>query len=102
MAGDRSNGSQEATEIYLSCLFEDTNLAAIRVRRATVMPKDMHLVRKFREQRCHAYTTAKWKFIVEGPGCRSQSKAESWIRPKARLKEDCGSSITQYANDTAL
>ncbi|KAJ1347822.1 histone H3.1 [Parelaphostrongylus tenuis] len=39
---------QEATEIYLSCLFEDTNLAAIHVRRVTIMPKDMQLVRKLR------------------------------------------------------
>ncbi|KAJ1353830.1 histone H3.2 [Parelaphostrongylus tenuis] len=39
---------QEATEIYLSCLFEDTNLAAIHVRRITIMPKDMQLVRKLR------------------------------------------------------
>ncbi|KAJ1360854.1 histone H3.1 [Parelaphostrongylus tenuis] len=39
---------QEATEVYLACLFEDTNLAAIHARRITIMPKDMQLVRRLR------------------------------------------------------
>ncbi|KAJ1355240.1 centromeric DNA-binding histone H3-like protein cse4 [Parelaphostrongylus tenuis] len=39
---------QEATEVYLVCLFEDTNLAAIHARRITIMPRDMQLVRRLR------------------------------------------------------
>ncbi|KJH41086.1 core histone H2A/H2B/H3/H4 [Dictyocaulus viviparus] len=39
---------QEATEVYLTCMFEDTNLAAIHARRVTIMPKDMNLVRRLR------------------------------------------------------
>jgi histone H3 len=34
---------QEASEAYLIGLFEDTNLCAIRVKRVTIMPKDMML-----------------------------------------------------------
>uniref|UniRef100_A0A183GWM3 Histone domain-containing protein n=1 Tax=Heligmosomoides polygyrus TaxID=6339 RepID=A0A183GWM3_HELPZ len=32
----------------LTCLFEDTNLAAIHAKRVTIMPKDIHLVRRIR------------------------------------------------------
>lgn len=39
---------QEAAELYLTCIFEDCNLAAIHARRITIMPKDMHLVRRLR------------------------------------------------------
>ncbi|KAJ1355246.1 centromeric DNA-binding histone H3-like protein cse4 [Parelaphostrongylus tenuis] len=39
---------QEATEVYLACLFDDTNLAAIHARRITIMPRDMQLVRRLR------------------------------------------------------
>ncbi|KAL6726639.1 hypothetical protein Aduo_008591 [Ancylostoma duodenale] len=39
---------QEAAEVYLTCMFEDCNLAAIHARRVTIMPKDMHLVRRLR------------------------------------------------------
>ncbi|EPB70245.1 core histone H2A/H2B/H3/H4 [Ancylostoma ceylanicum] len=39
---------QEAAEVYLTCMFEDSNLAAIHARRVTIMPKDMHLVRRLR------------------------------------------------------
>ncbi|KIH45993.1 core histone H2A/H2B/H3/H4 [Ancylostoma duodenale] len=47
----QSNGLlalQEAAEVYLTCMFEDSNLAAIHARRVTIMPKDMHLVRRLR------------------------------------------------------
>jgi histone H3 len=36
---------QEASEPYLVCLFEDTNLCAIHGKRVTIMPKDMRLAR---------------------------------------------------------
>ncbi|PIO56643.1 core histone H2A/H2B/H3/H4, partial [Teladorsagia circumcincta] len=39
---------QEAAEVYLTCLFEDTNLAAIHARRVTIMPRDISLVRRIR------------------------------------------------------
>ncbi|ETN77887.1 core histone H2A/H2B/H3/H4 [Necator americanus] len=39
---------QEAAEVYLTCMFEDTNLVAIHARRVTIMPKDIHLVRRLR------------------------------------------------------
>uniref|UniRef100_K4BRS4 Core Histone H2A/H2B/H3 domain-containing protein n=1 Tax=Solanum lycopersicum TaxID=4081 RepID=K4BRS4_SOLLC len=32
---------QEAAEVYLVGLFEDTNLCAIHAKRFTIMPKDM-------------------------------------------------------------
>ena len=35
---------QDAAEMYLVHLFEDSNLCAIHGKCVTVMPKDMHLV----------------------------------------------------------
>ena len=43
---------QEATEAYLIGLFEDMNLAAIHGKRVTIMPRDMHLARRIRGERC--------------------------------------------------
>ena len=42
---------QEASEAYLVCLFEDTNLCAIHTKRVTIMPKDIQLVRCIRGKR---------------------------------------------------
>ena len=42
---------QEASELYLLGLFEDTNLCAIHARRQTIMPKDMQLARRIRGER---------------------------------------------------
>lgn len=42
---------QEASEAYLTGLFEDTNLCAIHARRVTIMPKDMQLARRIRGER---------------------------------------------------
>ena len=39
---------QESAETYLVGLFEDTNLAAIHVKRVTIMPKDIILARRIR------------------------------------------------------
>ncbi len=39
---------QEASEVYLTSLFEDTNLCAIHAKRVTIMPKDMQLARRIR------------------------------------------------------
>ena len=39
---------QEASEAYLTSLFEDTNLCAIHAKRITIMPKDMQLARRIR------------------------------------------------------
>jgi histone H3 len=39
---------QEASEVYLIGLFEDTNLCAIHVKRVTIMPKDIQLARRIR------------------------------------------------------
>ncbi|VDK71486.1 unnamed protein product [Gongylonema pulchrum] len=39
---------QEAAEVYLTCLFEDTNLAAIHGKRVTIFPKDIQFVRRLR------------------------------------------------------
>jgi histone H3 len=39
---------QEASEAFLTGLFEDTNLCAIHAKRVTIMPKDMQLARKIR------------------------------------------------------
>lgn len=39
---------QEASEAYLTGLFEDTNLCAIHAKRVTIMPKDIHLARRIR------------------------------------------------------
>ncbi|XGW04849.1 hypothetical protein V3C99_015766 [Haemonchus contortus] len=39
---------QESSEVYLTCMFEDTNLAAIHARRVTIMPRDISLVRRIR------------------------------------------------------
>ena len=43
---------QEATEVYLVGLFEDTNLCAIHAKRVTIMPRDMQLARRIRGERC--------------------------------------------------
>ncbi len=42
---------QEASEAYLTSLFEDTNLCAIHAKRVTIMPKDIQLVRRIRGER---------------------------------------------------
>ena len=42
---------QESCEAYLVGLFEDTNLCAIHAKRATIMPKDIHLARRIRGER---------------------------------------------------
>ena len=42
---------QEASEAYLTALFEDANLCAIHARRVTIMPKDIQLARKIRGER---------------------------------------------------
>ncbi|KAK6029671.1 hypothetical protein OSTOST_04220 [Ostertagia ostertagi] len=34
---------EEAAEVYLTCLFEDANLAAIHARRVTIFPRDIYL-----------------------------------------------------------
>ncbi|ODM88486.1 histone H3.3, partial [Orchesella cincta] len=39
---------QEASEAYITGLFEDTNLCAIHARRVTIMPKDIQLARRIR------------------------------------------------------
>ena len=41
---------QEATEAYFAGLFEDTNLVAIHTRRVTILPKDIQLVRRIRNE----------------------------------------------------
>ena len=42
---------QEAAETHLVGMLEDTNLEAIHARRVTIMPKDMQLARRIREDR---------------------------------------------------
>ncbi|KHJ40001.1 core histone H2A/H2B/H3/H4 [Trichuris suis] len=42
---------QEATEAYMVCLFEGTNLCAIHARRVTIMAKDVQLVGRIRGER---------------------------------------------------
>merc|ERR1712072_1120211 len=42
---------QEATEVYIVGLFEDTNLCAIHAKRVTIMPKDIQLARRIRGER---------------------------------------------------
>ena len=42
---------QEASEAYLTSLFEDTNLCAIHSKRVTIMPKDIKLARRIRGER---------------------------------------------------
>ena len=42
---------QEASEAYLVCLFEDTNLCAIHVKRVNIMHKDIQLARRIRGER---------------------------------------------------
>ena len=42
---------QEAAEVYLVGLFEDTNLCAIHARCVTIFPKDIQLARRIRGKR---------------------------------------------------
>ena len=42
---------QEAAEAYLVGLFEDTNLCAIHAKQITIMPRDIQLARRIREER---------------------------------------------------
>lgn len=41
---------QEATEAYLVTLFEDSNLCAIHAKRVTILPKDLKLARRIRNE----------------------------------------------------
>jgi len=42
---------QEASEAYLTSLYEDSNLCALHAKRVTIFPKDMQLVRRIRGER---------------------------------------------------
>ena len=42
---------QEASEVYLISVFEDSNLCAIHAQRCTIMPKDIQLARHIRGER---------------------------------------------------
>jgi histone H3 len=42
---------QEASESYLTGLFEDTNLCAIHAKRVTILPRDIALARRIRGER---------------------------------------------------
>ena len=42
---------QEASEAYITGLFEDTNLVAIHAKRVTIFPKDIQLARRIRGER---------------------------------------------------
>lgn len=42
---------QEAAEMHIIQLFEDTNLCALHAKRVTVMPRDMQLARRIRGER---------------------------------------------------
>jgi histone H3 len=42
---------QEASEAYLTKLFEDTNLCALHANRVTIYPKDVQLARRIRGER---------------------------------------------------
>ncbi|KAK0428495.1 hypothetical protein QR680_010836 [Steinernema hermaphroditum] len=39
---------QEATEVFMTCYFEDLNLVALHAGRVTIMPKDGALIRRLR------------------------------------------------------
>ncbi|KAF6753064.1 histon H3 protein [Ephemerocybe angulata] len=45
---DALTALQEASEAYLTGLFQDVNLAALHGKRVTIMPKDMVLARRLR------------------------------------------------------
>lgn len=42
---------QEASETYLTSVFEDAYLLTIHAKRATLMPKDLQLARRIRGER---------------------------------------------------
>lgn len=42
---------QEASEAYLTSLFEDTNLCAAHASRVTILPRDMQLARRIRGEK---------------------------------------------------
>ena len=42
---------QEASEAYLTTMFEDCNLCAIHAGRVTIQPKDVYLARRIRGER---------------------------------------------------
>ncbi|KAF7684802.1 histone H3.1/H3.2 [Astathelohania contejeani] len=48
--GSALGALQEATEKFLSELFEDANLCAVHGGRVTVQPKDLHLAMRLREK----------------------------------------------------
>lgn len=52
---------QEAAEMYLVGLFEDSNLCAIHANRVTVMKKDMELARRIRGERFHDHRDLELK-----------------------------------------
>jgi histone H3 len=45
---------QEASEAYLTSVFEDTNLCAIHAKRVTIMPKDVQLALRIRGKESRA------------------------------------------------
>ncbi|VDO75075.1 unnamed protein product [Heligmosomoides polygyrus] len=45
------NSVQEAAEVHLTSLCEDSNRAALHAKRVTIMPEDVNLVREIRGER---------------------------------------------------
>lgn len=42
---------QEATEAYLTYLFEDANLCCVHAKRVTIFPRDMNLAQRLRQEK---------------------------------------------------
>lgn len=57
---------QEAAEAYLVYLFEDTNLCCIHARRVTIMPRDIQLARRIRNERDHwSWTPCTFNAVIK-------------------------------------
>jgi histone H3 len=52
---------QEAAEAYLVGLMEDANLCAIHAKRVTLMPKDISLARRLRNDPCMSNVNANFR-----------------------------------------
>ena len=67
---------QEATEAYLVGLFEDTNLCAIHAKRVTIMPKDIQLARRIRNEK-----VCPWS---DKPMTGADRSGKGWGRKKGK------------------
>jgi histone H3/H4 len=83
--GEALGALQEASEAYITSLFEDSNLATIASKRVTVMPKDMQLVRRIRGEKTDHPDVREKQLVDQGRDPDTGKKKKIRRRMKGRM-----------------